>query len=66
MKPLRDKSNINLTEKKAIYVRLTILEELVSSPSLVDKVFVGLRNARILNLQVPVETVSDSMFGKEK
>jgi hypothetical protein len=50
-----------------IYVRLTILavnEELVSSLSLVDKVFVGLRNAHILNLQV--ETVSDSTFGQEK
>jgi hypothetical protein len=48
-----------------IYVRLTIVnEELVSSLSLVDKAFVGLRNAHILNLQV--ETVSDSTFGQEK
>jgi hypothetical protein len=52
-----------------IYVRLTMPmavneDELVSSLSLIDKAFVGLRNARILNLQV--ETLSDLTFEQEK
>jgi hypothetical protein len=55
------------------YVRLVLTmpmavneDELVSSLSfkLVDKAFVGLRNARVLKLQV--ETLSDLTFGQEK